>query len=345
VQKPLKSANRGDILISVRAPVGAINLADQSYCIGRGLAAIRFLQSDPDYGYHAISFFSSGLRKVAQGTTFEAIGSNELRKLGFPEAPRPEQRHIAEILDTIDEAIRKTEQVIAKLQQRQQGLTHDLLTRGIDENGELRDPERHPEQFKDSLLGRIPRSWTLKNIESLADNHDSRRIPLKQEDRDRRHGSFPYHGASGVIDWIDAFIFDGDYVLLGEDGENVVSRRLPLAFSVSGRFWANNHAHIFTPKDGIDPQYLVEVLEAQDYTSIASGSAQPKITQEGLARLLFAVAPHHEQLQITTILTSYQNQIISGSEGLKKLGTIKEGLVNDLLTGRVRVTTEKEDAA
>ncbi len=75
----------------------------------------------------------------------------------MPLPPLPEQRRIAEILDTLDEAIRKTEQVIAKLQQMKQGLLHDLLTRGIDDNGELRDPERHPEQFKDSPLGRIPR--------------------------------------------------------------------------------------------------------------------------------------------------------------------------------------------
>jgi type I restriction enzyme S subunit len=73
--------------------------------------------------------------------------------------PLPEQHRIAEILDTLDEAIRKTGQVIANLQQMKQGLLHDLLTRGIDENGELRDPERHPELFKDSLLGRIPRGW------------------------------------------------------------------------------------------------------------------------------------------------------------------------------------------
>ena len=77
----------------------------------------------------------------------------------------PEQRRIAEILDTLDEAIRKTEQVIAKLQQMKQGLLHDLLTRGIDENGELRDPERHPEQFKDSALGRIPREWEVAPFE------------------------------------------------------------------------------------------------------------------------------------------------------------------------------------
>ena len=85
--------------------------------------------------------------------------------MGCARAPPPRTvRCIAEILDTLDEAIRKTEQVIAKLQQMKQGLLHDLLTRGIDDNGELRDPERHPEQFKDSPLGRIPREWRVASI-------------------------------------------------------------------------------------------------------------------------------------------------------------------------------------
>ena len=79
----------------------------------------------------------------------------------------PEQQKIAEILDTVDEAIRKTDQIIAKLRQVKQGLLHDLLTRGIDDNGELRDPERHPEQFKDSPLGRIPKAWDVQSVESL----------------------------------------------------------------------------------------------------------------------------------------------------------------------------------
>jgi type I restriction enzyme S subunit len=83
--------------------------------------------------------------------------------------PLPEQRRVAEILDTLDEAIRKTEQVIAKLQQMKQGLLHDLLTRGIDDNGELRDPDRHPEQFKDSPLGRIPERWEVLPLGQVAE--------------------------------------------------------------------------------------------------------------------------------------------------------------------------------
>jgi type I restriction enzyme S subunit len=101
------------------------------------------------------------LDRLSHGSIMAGLSSAIVRRLEVPVPPLSEQRSIAEILDTLDEAIRKTEQVIAKLQQMKQGLLHDLLTRGIDANGELRDPERHPEQFKDSPLGWIPRGWEV----------------------------------------------------------------------------------------------------------------------------------------------------------------------------------------
>jgi type I restriction enzyme S subunit len=98
-----------------------------------------------------------------------SLAQSDIAKFEFDLPPLPEQRLIAEILDTLDKAIRKTEQIIAKLKQLKQGLLHDLLTRGIDENGELRDPERHPEQFKDSPLGRIPREWGVAMLTDIAE--------------------------------------------------------------------------------------------------------------------------------------------------------------------------------
>lgn len=116
-QHPPKKCEVGDALISVRAPVGALNEADQVYCIGRGLAAVRFTGADARFGYHELAYFSSQLRRVAQGTTFEAVGRDDLLGLRFPLPPRAEQRRIAEILDTLDETIRSTTLVIEKLMQ------------------------------------------------------------------------------------------------------------------------------------------------------------------------------------------------------------------------------------
>jgi type I restriction enzyme S subunit len=114
--KPGKVCEIGDVLISVRAPVGALNKADRIYCIGRGLAAVRFkLKSSHQYGWHLLNYWVNNLRKVAQGSTFEAIGKTEPENLKIINLPEEEQHRIAEILDTIDEAIARTDSLIQKL--------------------------------------------------------------------------------------------------------------------------------------------------------------------------------------------------------------------------------------
>ncbi len=159
---------QGDILISVRAPVGALNRANRAYCIGRGLAAVRFVRASPEFGWHLLSYWAKDLRRVAQGSTFKAISRDNLLDLALVSFDLPEQRRIAEILDAADEAIQATERLIEELRAIKQGLLHDLLTRGVDEQGRLRDPVAHPEQFVDSPLGRLPKKWRVKPLETAA---------------------------------------------------------------------------------------------------------------------------------------------------------------------------------
>lgn len=254
-----------------------------------------------------------------------------------PNPSHEEKRAIAGVLESLDTTIRQTEAIIEKLKQVKQGLLHDLLTRGIDANGELRPPQSEaPHLYKTSPLGWIPHEWGAVPLSELADNLDGRRLPIKESER--RQGMYPYYGASGIIDWVESYILDGDYVLLGEDGENVVSRNLPLAFRVTGKIWVNNHAHIYEAKLGVDIRFLVEVLEAKDYGPWVSGSAQPKLTQHALARIRFQRPPTHEQQSIADRLESLASRLSSERSELMKLHALKSGLMDDLLTGRVRVT-------
>ena len=126
-EEAARRSSPGDSLISVRAPVGAINRADREYGIGRGLAAVTFDMVDSDFGHHALVAWSRDLHRVSQGTTFSAIGRIELAALQFPVPSLEEQRRIAEILDTIDETIQATERVITKLICVRRGQVDDLL--------------------------------------------------------------------------------------------------------------------------------------------------------------------------------------------------------------------------
>ncbi len=123
-----KRAEPGDVLISVRAPVGAINLANQACGIGRGLAAVRFSRLDKRFGHHVLKKKAMMLERVSQGTTFAAISQTELASLHLPVPPLEEQRRIAGILDMVDSSIHQNEAEFAKLQELRSGLAADLLS-------------------------------------------------------------------------------------------------------------------------------------------------------------------------------------------------------------------------
>ncbi len=109
------------------------------------------------------------------------------------------------------------------------------------------------------------RDWEEKPLGDVVHFLDGRRKPIKEADRTAIQGNYPYYGASGIIDYINDYIFDEDLILLGEDGENIVSRNLPLVFKVSGRCWVNNHAHVMKPKAPNHLEFLVQYMESLSY--------------------------------------------------------------------------------
>ncbi len=164
---PLRVARAGSSLISVRAPVGTTNRADQDYCIGRGLAAILAKASvaDDTFLLSAIEQNISYLHRRSQGSTFLAISSSDLSSMPIAAPALALQRRIAEILSTVDEAIEQTEALIAKTQQIKVGLMHDLFTRGVTANGQLRPArDEAPQLYKKSPLGWIPKEWEVDSF-------------------------------------------------------------------------------------------------------------------------------------------------------------------------------------
>src|SRR3989344_5469562 len=98
------------------------------------------------------------------------------------------------------------------------------------------------------MKNQIPENWQKVKLGNIVENLDFKRVPLSSIERSKRKGTIPYYGASGIIDFVDDFLFDGEYLLVSEDGENLKSRNLPIAFLATGKFWVNNHAHIIRAK-------------------------------------------------------------------------------------------------
>ena len=119
-------------------------------------------------------------------------------------------------------------------------------------------------------------AWEEKLLGQVVKFLDGQRKPIKESDRASMQGQYPYYGASGIIDYINDFIFDETLILLGEDGENIVSRNLPLVFKISGKCWVNNHAHVLKANKPHHLDFLVQYLESLSYIKYNSGGAQPK---------------------------------------------------------------------
>ncbi|MGY1672459.1 restriction endonuclease subunit S [Geodermatophilus sp. SYSU D00710] len=181
--------------------------------------------------------------------------------------------------------------------------------------------------------------WEQVGLGDAVEFLDSRRRPVKVGDRAKMRGSVPYYGASGIVDHVNRYLFDEDLILLGEDGENILSRVVPLAFKISGKSWVNNHAHVLRPRRGFDIDFLAEYLESLDYADLNTGTAQPKLNKRSCLRIGVAKPPLREQRQIAKALGDVDELIALLERLIDKKQAIKQGMMQQLLTGRARLPT------
>jgi type I restriction enzyme S subunit len=294
------------------------------------------------------------VRSLSHGSIMAGLSSSIVRRFRVPLPPLPEQQRIAEILDTLDEAIRKTEQVIAKLQQVKQGLLHDLLTRGIDEHGELRDPDRHPEQFKDSELGRVPRAWEVTTIGGVFSIQSGlslgpHRRPTSRSVAYLRVGNV----FRGRIDFSDVARFDatsaelaerrieaGDLLVVeGHANVDEIGRVARADDRAQGMTFQN---HLFRLRSvRAESRFSELFLNCQMVRSYwrrvcSTSSGLNTINQSLLRGVPFLLPPEGEQVRIVAAETATSARIVGLLNELAKLQSLKSGLMHDLLTGRVR---------
>lgn len=140
-------------------------------------------------------------------------------------------------------------------------------------------------------------------------NYDSKRVPLSAKQRESRKGQYPYYGAQGIIDYIDDYIFDGKYLLIAEDGENLRSKKQKVAQLAVGRYWVNNHAHIVQTNEKCLLEYLYYLFNVTDISGYITGSAQPKLSQANLNAIEFELPTVQEQAKVVSILSALDDKI------------------------------------
>ena len=188
----------------------------------------------------------------------------------------------------------------------------------------------------------IPKDWEIKKLGSIADFLDSSRKPIKDNDRLKIQGNIPYYGASGIVDYINDFLFDEDLILLGEDGENIINRNSRLAFKITGKSWVNNHAHVLRINQEVDINYLSEYLESLNYEQYNTGTAQPKLNKSTCLGIPVLLPPRVEQRAIATALNDMDALLESLKCLITKKRAIKQATMQQLLSGKTRLSGHKE---
>lgn len=172
--------------------------------------------------------------------------------------------------------------------------------------------------------------WTKYLLNDLVDFHNNQRKPVKETDR--IIGEFPYYGASGIVGYVNDFIFEGEYLLLSEDGANIVSRNLPIVYKTKGKFWVNNHAHIFTSKSFISQEFLFQYLEKINYIPFNSGTAQPKLNLDSIKSIPLLIPKYEEQEKLSGLLCRIDKKIKLQQQKIDLLQEQKKGYMQEIFS-------------
>ena len=198
---------------------------------------------------------------------------------------------------------------------------------------------------------RIPNGWADTSLEAVCQILDSRRIPLNSSERSRRIAGksaddlYPYYGATGQVGVIDDFIFDGEYILLGEDGAPFLDPFKVKSYLAGGKFWVNNHAHIL--KSTISNRYLCHYLNQIDYSHHVTGTTRLKLTQNALKRVPVLVAPTDEQRRIVAKIDELFSELDKGIDSLKtartQLATYRQAVLKHAFEGKLTAQWRSEN--
>ncbi len=308
--------------ISATAPVGPINRNR----LGRNgvmspLYTV-FRTHDIDNLYLEFYFKSTKWHRFMKlngdsGARFDrfTISSTQFMEMPIPYPTLEEQQKIGEYFESLDTLItlhqRKCEET--------KKLKKFMLQKMFPKKGE-KVPEIRFGSFTDD--------WEQRKLDDVVEFLDTMRKPL--EGAKRISGPYPYYGASGIVDYVDGYLFDEELILLSEDGANITDRNYPVCFLASGKYWVNNHAHVLRTKQGNENNFICNSLERKDYTQYNTGMAMPKLNKETCKKIPILCPGFEEQKKIGDYFRSLDNLITLHQHKCEELQNIKKFMLQNM---------------
>lgn len=239
--------------------------------------------------------------------TIPSLTKANLQNIEIPLPSLEEQRKIAAVLDKVSDLIAKRRQQLEKL---------DLLVKA-----------RFVEMFGD--IDKLNVNWHSEHFKDITVCFDSFRKPVKASDRKLMQGQYPYYGATGIVDYVNDYKLDGEYLLISEDGKSLEFRNKPIAFIAKGKIWVNNHAHVVQCKEKANITYLMFHINYMDISRWVTGIDQKKLNKENLDSIFIAIPPIELQNQFSDFVQQTEKTITSIKKSLIKLETLKKALMQE----------------
>ena len=324
-----KTFQRDDILYSEIRPQNRrfayVDFSPIDYVASTKLMVIRAKKDvvSPKYLYYFLKNSSTvaelQLLAETRSGTFPQITFSEVANLTIPVPSLAVQEVIVQTMQCLEDKITCNEQINDNLLDQAQTL--------------------YKQHFPYSVQDDLPDGWRIDTVGEIIEIHDSKRIPLSGADRMKMEKKiYPYYGAASLMDYVDNYIFDGKYLLLGEDGTVVDDAGYPILQYVWGQFWVNNHAHILTGRLGFNVESLYMLFKQTPVKSIVTGAVQPKISQANLRSVQVVIPPEHNLKEYNDLVEPLFSVLRANEEECKSLAALRDTLLPKLMSGEIDVS-------
>ena len=301
--------------------------------------------------HYVFAFIRKSIQNSASGSIQDNINIEYLTGLRLRIPPKAYQDQLAKVLSTLDAKIELNHRINQELEDLAK-LLYDYWFVQFDfpisaeQAAAMGDPTLQGKPYRQSggkmtynptLKREIPVGWSSIAFGQFSVNFDSQRIPLSKSERAKRQGPIPYYGATEVMDYIDDYIFDGEYILVAEDGSVMDKAGFPTIQFIFGKSWVNNHAHVLRAKDEHNNEYLLHSIKRIPVVNIMTGSNQKKITQDNLNNIPLLRPPDDLLLAFSDFAKPIRNKRITLEKEIKELATLRDWLLPMLMNGQVTV--------
>jgi len=301
---------------------------------------------DPKFVYYNLfqDLFFKHQMTGSKGSKMPRGDKDQIMTFLIPEFDKTYQKRVSEFLTFIDEKIALNKKINIELENLAKTIYNYWFVQFDFPNEEGKPYKTNGGEMKlnEELKRDIPSGWVDGKLKDLIEIHDSKRIPLSNQQREKRKGQYPYYGATEIMDYIDGFIFDGTYVLMAEDGSVMDKNGNPVLQYIWGKSWVNNHAHVLEG-NGVSNEFLHLMLKNIPVIQIMSGSIQKKINQENLKNTPILIIPENLLKQFDEIISPLYSKLKNIYEQNQELIKLRDFLLPMLMNGQVKVKSEVKE--